>query len=623
MDTTARSELTDSQDRSGRQTLPHENLSGTQVPNATKTPSVTEKQWGLDFLDIGFEFPQRTVSTGTHKRGSSALKILPEVSETKQKQQRTLEFYETPLAKHLEARLFELSSKRSGTTPTSEVINLSDDDEPAKEFTGGEKDPPLMFPLSEQQVSRSKATTVHPRHKLQLLPDSTILFQAVDHISQGKDFTELDPANISFKHDLPESVFSKKRGNLIPYQKHDIKKMCHQTGSSYSIQKRTLSLQSPKGIPSQPSRLPNKEVIQSSRLLQDVIHQQEVNLAPQPSMHLPALSDGTLVSSEQQLSIALAHLAAEKTSLEHKLHLLCEEFHAKNTELSKLKQENEGLQSQTQKYKLAISAIKSRFFNAKDHMQVIAKELAELGEQSSYLRGMSSDCSKERRIIKDEIQKAYEDVNKIRDDIDNFRQSSFTLRSVELERDRGKKELVYFTIVLVILFRTDGIKAFETNEMLRTQLSDYAGELSLARDRVSTLETILEKATQSVVKEKEISADVANMLTEIKTSCNWGFGELQKSIESMLNSNHGVLAQTKNLEESMALLVKAEIAELTKKTNGLGFFMNAIKQEMRRSERRIRSAAVSGGFRAVGQIITSVEALENLFRTENSGVMRM
>ena len=159
--------------------------------------------------------------------------------------------------------------------------------------------------------------------------------------------------------------------------------------------------------------------------------------------------------------------------------------------------------------------------------------------------------------------------------------------------------------------------------MLRAQLSDYAGELSLARDRVSTLETILEKATQTVMKEKETSVDVANILMEIKTSCTWGFGELQKLVESMLNSNNGVLAQTKNLEESMVVLVKAEAAELTRKTNRLVFFLNSIKQDMKKSERRIRSAAVTGGFRAVGQIITSTEALENLFRTESAGVMRM
>lgn len=159
--------------------------------------------------------------------------------------------------------------------------------------------------------------------------------------------------------------------------------------------------------------------------------------------------------------------------------------------------------------------------------------------------------------------------------------------------------------------------------MLRAQLSDYAGELSLARDRVSTLETILEKATKSVVKEKEASVDVANMLMEIKTSCTWGFGELQKLVESMLNSNNGVLAQTKNLEESLAGLVKAETAELAKKTNRLGFSLNSIKQEMKKSERRTRSAAVTGGFRTMGQIITSTEGLEHIFRAENAGIMGM
>ena len=439
-DTAACSDLSDSQDRSGRLALPPENPSGIKVPNAAKPSSVAEQQWGLDFLDIGFGFPHRTLSTGTHDRGSSAIQIPPEVPETNKKQQRTLEFYETPLAKHLEARLFELSNKNSETTPASEVINLSDDDEPTKEPTNVEQDLAPMLPFSEKQVSRPNAGRVYPGHKLQQLPDPKIFFQSVDHIPQGKEFTELDPANISFKGDLPESIFSRKRGNLIPYPKHGLKEIgCYKTGPSSSIRKRTPSLQPPKGTTPQPSRQPNKEVIQSSRLLQSIIHQQEANKAPQSSIHLPTFGDGAPVSSEQQLSIALAHLAAEKTSLEHKLHLLCEEFHAKNTELSKLKRENEGLQSQTQKHQLAISSIKSRFSNAKGHIQVIAKDLAELSEQASHLRKMSNDFSEEKRIIREEIQKACGDVTKVRGDISKFRQSAVILRSVELERDRGKK----------------------------------------------------------------------------------------------------------------------------------------------------------------------------------------
>lgn len=443
MDTAACSDLSGSQDQSQRQTLPHQNLSDIKVPNAIKSSSVTEKQWGLDFMDIGFDFPQGTVPTGIHKRSSNTVQILSEVPEAKKKQQHTLKFYETPLAKHLEARLFELSSEKSSI---SQVINLSDDDEPTKEPTSVEEDQTLLLPLREQQVSRSKAKRVHPENKLQLLPDSKISLHAIDHVSQGKDFTELDLSNISFKRDLPESVSSKKRRNLIQYQKHSLKEMgCHKIDSSYSARKRTLSPQSPQSTTPESSRQLNKEVIQSSRLLQSVIHQQDVNKGPQSSMHLPTFSDGTPVSSEQQLSIALAHLAAEKTSLEHKLHILCEEFHAKNTEFSKLKTENQGLQSQAQKYKLAISAIKSRSSTAKGHLQAIAKDLAELGEQASYLRGMSNDCSREKMIIRDEIQKAYGDVTQIRDDIGRSRQSAFILRRVELERDRGKKELIFLS----------------------------------------------------------------------------------------------------------------------------------------------------------------------------------
>jgi len=155
-----------------------------------------------------------------------------------------------------------------------------------------------------------------------------------------------------------------------------------------------------------------------------------------------------------------------------------------------------------------------------------------------------------------------------------------------------------------------------TTDLLRKELNDNVGELSLARERVTKLETLLENATQRTAKEKEQTEDAAGALAEIKESCISGFEELQTLLKSILDTNIGTAAQASGMEKLLTCLIKTEVTEMV---NGV---VGGIKQEMRQGEKRIRRIALGGGIRVMDKLVTATEALEKLFKQECEGIMK-
>ena len=166
------------------------------------------------------------------------------------------------------------------------------------------------------------------------------------------------------------------------------------------------------------------------------------------------------------------------------------------------------------------------------------------------------------------------------------------------------------------LFRNNERIAQGTIDLLRKELNDNVGELSLARERVTTLETLLENAVQRAVKEKEQTEDIADTLTEIKANCTSGFGELRAILKSLLDAN---VAQMTDVGK---LLLKMEEKEMTKEVGVVEKELKDMQLEMRKAEKRIRRVALGGGFRVVDKLVTVTEALEKLFKQECEGIMK-
>lgn len=162
-----------------------------------------------------------------------------------------------------------------------------------------------------------------------------------------------------------------------------------------------------------------------------------------------------------------------------------------------------------------------------------------------------------------------------------------------------------------------------TVELLRQQLSDNVGELSLARDRVTTLETLLDKATQRAVQEKENVVEVMDTLTEIRTKYTSEFKELNKLLKLILSGNKETMGQTRNASQSLTALVKTEVNAITRKMNNLEGSLKSIRKEMSQSEKRTRRAGVLGGLKIMDKVVNKTEALEKIFRLECEGIMKM
>ena len=173
-----------------------------------------------------------------------------------------------------------------------------------------------------------------------------------------------------------------------------------------------------------------------------------------------------------------------------------------------------------------------------------------------------------------------------------------------------------------MLSRSNERIAWGVNDLLRQELNDNVGELSLARERVTTLEALLENAVQRTVREKEREIDVADAIAEIKANCISRFEELQTLLTSLLDTNVGVAAQTSDMEKLLTCLVKTDVKEMMKRVNGVEKVLKDIKQEMRQAEKRIRRVALGGGIKVMDKLVTATEALEKLFKQECEGIMK-
>ena len=79
---------------------------------------------------------------------------------------------------------------------------------------------------------------------------------------------------------------------------------------------------------------------------------------------------------------------------------------------------------------------------------------------------------------------------------------------------------------MVTAWYGSGVEVFWFNEVLQPP-----------RERVTTLETLLENVSQRAMKEKEQTEDISGALAEVKASCISGFEELQALLKSILDAN--------------------------------------------------------------------------------------
>ncbi|RPB19706.1 hypothetical protein L211DRAFT_594201 [Terfezia boudieri ATCC MYA-4762] len=505
---------------------------------ATTSIATDTNQWGLDLLEMGFDLPE-DIPSSAQKRDSIAISTSTELNRPKRKQARSLEFYETPQAKELETRLSELNSDKLVGKPSDNKI-------------------PEVIDLSDDDIC------------------FTLKQGLVEKPSSGR-----------------------KVGNLIQQQQHKLREMqCHNEAPNHGRQERTLSLHSLHSsqgtVTPQPRHQPSLDAIQASRALQTVIQSGSCSLGQKSGSDL-----GTL-SGEQQLSIALTHLAAEKTALEMKLSRVNQNYLQQSTELLTLKQENVGLRSENQKFKSAASSLRAQVSMVTEHVRVCGNDLSQLGEEAALLKAKVKGCIDDGIGIKQEIQKANMHTTSIAERIRKFEDPAHLVRDMELQRDQAQG----------------------TTSLLRKELNDIVGELSLARERVTTLETLLENAAQRTVKEKEQTEDVADILAEIKASCISGFEELQTLLKSILDANVGASAQASDMEKFLTCLVKTEVKEVVKKVNGVDNALKDIKQDMRQAEKRNRRVVLVGGVRVIDKLVTATEALEKLFRQECEGITK-
>jgi len=158
------------------------------------------------------------------------------------------------------------------------------------------------------------------------------------------------------------------------------------------------------------------------------------------------------------------------------------------------------------------------------------------------------------------------------------------------------------------------LSAYPPN-LLRKDIRDNVGEPSLAIERVTKLETLLENASQRTLP--FISAEA---LAEIKESCISGSEELQTLLKSILDANIATAAQASGMENLLTCLIKIEVTEMV---NGV---VGAIKQGMIQAGKRLRRIALGGGgIRVMGKLVTATEAPEapeKPFKKECEGVMK-
>lgn len=147
------------------------------------------------------------------------------------------------------------------------------------------------------------------------------------------------------------------------------------------------------------------------------------------------------------------------------------------------------------------------------------------------------------------------------------------------------------------------------------------GELALARARVSELEAMLEKAAQRTLEGAGGVREVTEFLTGIKIDCTSGFQDLQRLLNYVLDPENGVMVQKRDIYEILTRLVRSEGEEMTKKLSSLEKVLRGTKQEMSKSEKRIRRVAINGGTRMMDKVVNATDALEKLFQIESNRIM--
>ena len=390
-------------------------------------------QWGLDLLDMGFDLP-KDIPPSAQKRDSAAVSTSAEINVSKRKQVRSLEFYEIPQAKELEARLSELNGDKlavkpiDNKVPNHEVIDLSDD---------GGTNPPVLNPINVPNVATRQVPRAPPQQGIQQrapaveTPDSDSNGGVMSQIMDFPGFGDMDSPP---KQGLVEKPLSgRKVGNLIQQQQHKLREMQRRNDApNRGREERTLSLHSSQGtVTPQPIRKPSLDVTQASRALQSVIQTGNDSLGHKSGSNL-----GTL-SGEQQLSIALTHLAAEKIALEKKLNCVNQDYIQQGTELLTLKQENTRLKSESQRLKSAVSSLKTQVSRVTEHVRVCGDDLAQLGEEAILLRAKARGCIEEGISIRQEIQKTCRHATSIGERIGKFKDPARLVRDMELQRDQG------------------------------------------------------------------------------------------------------------------------------------------------------------------------------------------
>jgi len=390
-------------------------------------------QWGLDLLDMGFDLPKDTPSNA-QKRDSTAISTNAEINESKRKQVRLLEFYETPQAKELEARLSQLHSDKLTVMPIAnkvpEVIDLSDD--------GGPTSSPAPGSVNTLHTAARQAARA-PRALLQQGFQQTPTVETPGPHSNGGIMSQMigfpgfGDINSAPTRGLEKPSSGRKVGNPTQQQQHKLMEVQrHNEAPNHGSQERTLSLHSPQDtVTPQHTRKPSLGMIQASRALQNAMQ-----CGGDSSAQKSGLCSGTL-SGEQQLSIALTHLAAEKTTLEKRLNQVNQDYLQQSTELLTLKQENSGLKSENQRFKSAVSSLKAQVSRVTEHARICGNDLAQLGEEAILLRAKVKGCIDESISIKQEIQNVYSHATSIEERIGKFEDPARLARDMELQRDQG------------------------------------------------------------------------------------------------------------------------------------------------------------------------------------------
>lgn len=181
--------------------------------------------------------------------------------------------------------------------------------------------------------------------------------------------------------------------------------------------------------------------------------------------------------------------------------------------------------------------------------------------------------------------------------------------------------------------------AYETVELLRSQLSDQVGELCLARDRVTTLEELLGKDRERVdtvvhaiheVKKEfngkleqfngrfehieigyNILQDTGKKILEQGKVVEMGNNTLQDTSKKILEQGNAV---TKSLHSVVKTRTEAEV--MVNKVHCLENLLKHSCNDLRQVEKRTRRAIQSSGYKVVEKVTEARVGLHDQLQAE-------